>query len=178
MSQNKNRSKTFVRCVTSSLCAGFLALALVSGALAQWRWVDSSGTIHMSDKAPPPNIPEDKILSRPDPNRPSIQQRGTRIVGGDDGSKPADMSSEDRRLEEERAKLAAEQAKAEEERKREEEARRVRSCENAKKRLELYTSGHRIRDIDSKGEFYYLTDQQIAEQRKEAEADRKMYCTQ
>ena len=167
MDQGRDRKRVFVRCIASSLCAGVLALACVSGASAQWRWVDANGTLHMSDKAPPANITDDKILSRPDGNRPNIQQRGSRVVGGAaEGQQPAEMSSEDRKLEQELERVAAEQVKAEEDRKREENAQRAQACENAKRRLEIYSLGNRIRDIDSKGEFYYLSDQEISDKRQ------------
>lgn len=179
MNQIISRGRIFSRFVASVVCAGVFALAFISGASAQWRWVDESGTIHMSDKAPPPSVPDNKILSRPDPNRPSIQQRGTRIVGGtDEGSQPAtaNVSANDRKLEEERARIAAEQAKAEEDRKREDALKREQACENAKNRVLLYQMGGRLKDVNSKGETYYLSSQEIDERKKIAEADQREYC--
>lgn len=179
MNQIISRSRVFSRFVASVVCTGVFGLAFISGASAQWRWVDESGTIHMSDKAPPPSVPDKKILSRPDSNRPNIQQRGTRIVGGtDEGnqSTTTNVSADDRKLEEERAKIAAEQAKAEEDRKREEALKRERACENAKNRVQLYQMGGRLKDINNKGETYYLSAQEIDERKKIAEADQREYC--
>ncbi|MGL4666732.1 MAG: DUF4124 domain-containing protein [Saezia sp.] len=171
---NQNKSKIFRKCVTSSLCAGMLALAFTSGAWAQWRWVDESGRVHMSDQAPPPSVPDDKILNRPN-NNAGVQVRETRTVGGSSDTTPATMSEEDRKLEEETARLAAEQAKAEEARKREDAMKRERACEGAKKRV-LLLSGKRIQDINSKGEVYFLSDAEVAQRKKEALAEQREYC--
>lgn len=171
---NHNNSKMLRKYVASCLCAGMLALAFTSGAWAQWRWVDDSGRVHMSDQAPPSSVPDDKILSRPN-NNTGVQVRETRTVGGSSDTTPATMSAEDSKLEEEKARLAAEQAKAEETKKREDALKRERACEAAKKRL-FVLSGRRAQDVNSKGEIYFLSEEEIAQRKKEALAEQKEYC--
>ncbi len=41
------------------------AFALPLGAHAQWQWIDKDNKKVYSDQAPPPEVPEDKILHRP-----------------------------------------------------------------------------------------------------------------
>lgn len=52
-----------------------LALALASSpALAQYKWKDSRGQIHISDQPPPRDIPDKDVLQRPKPRRLSSNE--------------------------------------------------------------------------------------------------------
>src|SRR5690242_2612421 len=42
-----------------------LAAVLLQPAQAQWKWRDKNGQTQYSDLPPPPNVPEQDILSRP-----------------------------------------------------------------------------------------------------------------
>jgi hypothetical protein len=40
-------------------------LAIAVPAQATWKWKDANGVVHVSDRPPPPSVPEQSVLSRP-----------------------------------------------------------------------------------------------------------------
>src|SRR5471030_2362506 len=63
-----DRSKQQPRPVLSNLLrllAGGALLALSAQALAQYIWLDEKGIKHLSDRPPPPSVPDQRILKAP-----------------------------------------------------------------------------------------------------------------
>src|SRR4051812_13518484 len=56
------------RCISAVLVIVF-GLAFALPATAQWKWRDKNGQTQYSDLPPPPAVPEQDILSRPNGQR-------------------------------------------------------------------------------------------------------------
>lgn len=178
MNQEKVATKGFLHSAVLTVCALALSVSYIPNASAQWRWVDDLGTTHMSDQPPPASVPDDKILSRPAVTQNAIQLLGTKTIGTPDQRAQPDPNVAAGLQSEDDAQKAATQTAEEEARKQEEQARRMQACESAKKQLQRYSTGVRIRDIDEKGEYYYLSDKELAARKQSAEAAQKEYCSQ
>lgn len=153
---------------------GAVMLACSMAAMAQWKWVDSSGVTHYSDKPPPASIPSQNILSAPAGYTQQLGTQSTVVTN----TKPSDSNtSADSALERERARLAQEEARALQEQQRQDDAKRQEACNAANHRIGLYTSGNRIQDIDPKGERYYLDEKEVARRLADAKRAQQEYCT-
>jgi len=151
---------------------GLLALActLPLAAAAQWQWLDKDGRKVFSDKAPPPDVPADRILKGP---------KG-QMIAPQAAASPATPSAEptpagagvpkplgkDKALEERRKQLASNEA----DKKKAEDAKyaelRSDNCGRAKQAKAGYESGVRMARVDSKGERQYVDDAQRATEMK------------
>lgn len=144
-----------------------LACALPIAASAQWMWVDKDGRKIFSDKAPPADVPADRILKAP---------RGQSVVVAptESAAAPATAATpaaganlprpagKDKTLEDRRKQALA----AEEEKKKAEEAKtaalRADNCSRAKQAKATYDSGARVTRVDAKGERSYVDDNERA----------------
>jgi hypothetical protein len=141
-----------------------LACTLPLAASAQWMWLDQNGHKVFSDKAPPPDVPNNRILKAPRgqalaPDPAATAAAAPAAPGAGNLPKPA---GKDKALEERRKQLAsadAEKKKAEE---TQVAALRADNCARAKQSKATYQAGGRIARVDDKGERQYLDDAQIA----------------
>lgn len=160
---------------------GAVMLSCSMAALAQWKWVDSSGRTHYSDKPPPSSIPSQNILSAPAGYNRQLGTQSTAVTNPkpaeENTSTPAGGTSTNSALERERARLAQEEEAARQEQQRQDDAKRQQACEAANHRIELYTAGGRVQDIDSKGERYYLDEKELARRLTDAKRAQQEYCT-
>jgi hypothetical protein len=131
-----------------------MATALLASlpALAQYSWIDSKGHRVYSDLPPPPDIPQQNILSR----------HGTPVSAPAPVAPASAASGQDQALEEK--KQAADAAEAA--RKKAEElklaAQRADNCQRARTSLAGLQSGARVMQFNAQGERSYMTDEQRA----------------
>lgn len=155
-----------------------LLMALSPAADAQWRWRDKTGQVNASDRAPPKDVPEKDILSRPgtETRRAAATQAAQSAAaasGAADGATvPPAASAPPSALEREvqARKRATEQeqsakAKAEEERL---SAQRAENCRAARGHLTALESGQRIARTNDKGEREVLDDKGRADEQRRA----------
>lgn len=164
----------FLRCTLLPL-VGALVMGMSAGAVAQWKWVDSSGTTHYTDAPPPKSVPEHNILSRP--------AGGSGIYTGPvtapkPPAKPNDQAQDraTRRLEETRKEQEEEAARQKAAQEAASRAERAKACEEARKVITALDSGVRLGGVDDKGERYYLDDAQRAQRRTQAQQRINEYC--
>jgi len=154
----------------------WLALCVALPASAQmYKWVDSNGKIHYSDKPPPSGV-KSKTL-REAPSAPSSPSAGTaKGEAKKEEAKAGPMTT----AEQEQAfrKRKAEAAKAQEKQAEEEKIARDRAenCKRARAAAaNLELGGRQIR-IDEKGERVYLTDAQIVQETARAKQEAAAAC--
>lgn len=153
-----------------------LAVALLPAlACAQWQWVDKDGRKVFSDRSPPAEIPAKNILKQPGvKGPPSSQAEADAPAAAASGPAPATktaanvpkISGKDAGLEEKK-KQAEQEEEAKKKAADEKFARdKAENCDRAKRSLQLYTSGQRIRQPNAKGELEFLSDEQRAAESK------------
>jgi len=149
-----------------------LALCLAFPAAAQmYKWVDSNGKIHYSDKPPPSNVKTEKLRT---PSQPATAPAAS--AASDGAKKDTAKTGPKSVAEQEQAfrKRQADEAKTEQEQaQKEAEAReRAENCRRAKAALANLELGGRQTRIDEKGERVFLSDAEItratAQARQEA----------
>lgn len=134
-----------------------LACTFCLSAAAQWQWLDKDGRKVFSDRGPPPDVPSNRILKRPD-GKPAAGAAVQAASGAASAAKPAARASgpilkttdpklEAKKKEAQEAEEAKVKAAAAENLKKRED-----SCLQARKGLELLNSGIRLRVTNAKGE--------------------------
>ncbi|MBC7469117.1 MAG: DUF4124 domain-containing protein [Ramlibacter sp.] len=151
-----------------------LGLALLPAlACAQWQWIDKDGRKVFSDRSPPSDIPAKSILKQPGGVKPPPPPVGAEAT---DGAAPAavakapanvpKISGKDKALEEKK-KQAEDEEKAKQEAEQEKLAKaKSENCDRAKRALQTFTSGQRVRSTNAKGESEFMTDEQRAAETK------------
>ncbi|WP_343731304.1 DUF4124 domain-containing protein [Duganella sp.] len=143
-----------------------LLLAASPLALAQYMWLDEKGVKQFSDRPPPPNVPEKRILKAPgkplfNPNAPAEAEP----AAGAPAAKPAPTLAErntDFNKRKAEAAEAEKQAAANAQRKADEAA----NCNAARQNQQALDQGLRLSTYDKNGERGYMNDQQREELRK------------
>lgn len=152
-----------------------LALCVALPASAQmYKWVDSNGQVHYSDKPPPSNVKTEEL-------RPPAQAAATPTSTAEGGAKkdaakpgPKSLAEQEQAFEKRRADAAKAQA---EQAKKDAEARdRAENCKRAKAALANLELGGRQTRIDEKGERVFLTDQEITQATSQARQDAAAAC--
>jgi hypothetical protein len=155
-----------------------LGLALLPAlACAQWQWIDKDGHKVFSDRSPPSDIPARNILKQPGGKLvpPPAEAQATA-----DGAAPVPVTKVVANV----PKISGKDAALEEKKKaaqQEEEARKkaleekfakdkADNCERAKRSLQAFGSGQRIRAPNAKGELEFMGDEQRAAETKRLQA--------
>lgn len=127
-----------------------------------YRWVDDDGVVHFSDRPIDPRArPTGMYFETTDPNE--IQQRLMREDYEQNEQNFADTQQ---------AESAAEEAT----RKAEEARTRDLQCNAARERFNVYTTAPRLYETLPDGERRYLTDDELAAAREQAQADVEKWC--
>ncbi len=144
-----------------------LLLAALSTSLAQttYRWDDADGQTHYSDQAPPTGALNVKVLSDSGP--------GSDDSDDSNGGTPSYLEQE-AAFQERQAEQAEQQAAAEQERSA--AAARKKNCELARSNYNTFSAGGRITRLNADGEREYLSDEQIAQETKEARKSMEKWC--
>ncbi|GAC1357752.1 MAG: hypothetical protein NVSMB34_12400 [Variovorax sp.] len=148
-----------------------LAAALLPAlACAQWQWIDKDGRKVFSDRSPPSDIPARNIVKQPGGKivPPPAEAEPAASAGGEPvpvaklAASAPKVSVKDKALEDKK-RLAEQEQEAKKKADEEKVARdKADNCERAKRSMQAYSSGQRIRVPNAKGELEYLTDEQRA----------------
>jgi hypothetical protein len=138
------------------LLASTALLLLSNPALAQWKWRDSHGQVHVSDIPPPRDIPDKDVMQRPEAvvRKPAIAAAPASAASAAMPVKaPVDPELEERRR-------RAEQEQAQRNRAEEQKAAAVRkdNCQRARDQLVTLESGQRMARVKADGEREILDD--------------------
>ncbi|PHV04358.1 hypothetical protein CSQ96_26525 [Janthinobacterium sp. BJB412] len=152
--------------------AGALLLAACGQAVAQYMWIDDKGIKQLSDRPPPPSVPQKRILKAPgqDKFNPTAGAAGESGADGDSpamaaeaaAAKPAPTLGERNAAYNKRkaeAALAAQQAGEDSARKAEIAA----NCENARNNQRALDQGVRMSTYDKNGERGFMSEAERAE---------------
>lgn len=163
------------------LAAGLLLAWASTPALAQWKWRDKAGQLHVSDRPPPPDIPEASILGRPpgattSRAAPAAAPAQTTAPAADAASvaPPATAPSApvgvDPALEAKRKAAEQEKAARDQAEKQRVAAAKAENCQRARAALQSFESGQRIARTNAQGEREFMDD---ATRQREADRARQ-----
>jgi Domain of unknown function (DUF4124) len=162
------------------LVAISLALCVALPVSAQmYKWVDSNGKVHYSDKPPPSNIKTEKLRAPPPaPAASAPAPAANEAKGGtkQDAAKaepktPAEQEQAFRKRQLESAKAQEVEAK-----KLAQERDKAENCRRAKAALANLQIGGRQMRVDANGERTFLDDQQIAQETAKAQQEATAAC--
>ncbi|KQP14730.1 DUF4124 domain-containing protein [Pseudorhodoferax sp. Leaf267] len=141
----------------STLLLLVAGLALALPAAAQWQWRDQNDKLVFSDRPPPSDVPESRILRRPGALRPAPAAAAASVAPPPAAAVPR-LAGKDKELEERR-----QQAEAQEEAKKaaqlQAQARaRADNCARARQAKTTYDSGVRLARTDANGEREFIDD--------------------
>lgn len=151
------------RQLAGSALASLCLLLPYAAAHAQYLWIDDKGVKQFSDRPPPPNVPDKRILKAPgkasfNPDA-SVPEDAAAPVRGTPTLAERESAYQQRRAE---AREASDKA-AEQSRQR---AAQTANCEIAQKNQQAIADGIRIATYDKNGERHFMTDAERAEQEK------------
>lgn len=143
-----------------------LLLAASPLALAQYMWLDEKGVKQFSDRPPPPNVPEKRILKAPgkpqfNPHAPAEAEAAASAPAAKPAPTLAERNADFNKRKTEAAQ-AEKQAAADAQRKADEAA----NCNAARQNQQALDQGLRLSTYDKNGERGYMNDQQREELRK------------
>jgi hypothetical protein len=156
-----------------SLAIG-LALCVALPASAQmYKWVDSNGQVHYSDKPPPSNVKTEELRPAAQASTPAATAEGGAKKGAAK-SGPKSLAEQEQAFE----KRQADEAKAQKEQatKDAEAHDRAENCKRAKAALANLELGGRQTRIDAKGERVFLTDEEITQATSRAQQEAAEVC--
>jgi hypothetical protein len=160
-----------VRRIAHIVLVGLLAATCCSGALAQWKWRDASGEMHVSDRPPPADVPDKSILQRP--NMPKHVNLVPTSDAPDTAASAAASAPHASGVDPE---LQARMKRAEQEREAKQKAVdeknaaiKADNCKRAQAALRTLDSGTRLTRVNEKGEREFLDDSQRASERQRAQ---------
>lgn len=154
-----NPTAPTARLALAGLAAGLL-LAAAAPALAQYKWKDGRGQIHISDLPPPREVPDKDVLQRP-AVRPGASPAAAAATPPAPAASAAsapraapvdpELEARRRRAEQEaQAKARADEAAA--------SAQRADNCQRARQQLATLDSGRRLVRSNARGEPEVLDD--------------------
>lgn len=156
-----------------ALVIGACAALVGTPAMAQWQWIDKSGSKVFSDRPPPSDIPEKSILKQP--GGVTRQAAPAESAPSDGTAKAADATAKapagvDKELEEKKAQ--AEKAEAAKQKAEEAKVSKARTdnCQRARQGKAALDSGMRMAQMNAKGERIILDDAARAAESKRMDA--------
>lgn len=154
---------------SSALLLVLLALGLPRAALAQYIWIDDKGIKQLSDRPPPPSVPEKRILKAPgkvpfNPNAAPLEAdapTGAAPAAEAGAKPPPTLAERNEAFNKRRTDAAAAERKTAEE--AQQKADIAANCEAARQNQRALDQGMRLANIDKNGERGLMTDQERAE---------------
>ena len=149
------------------------ALCLASASvMAQWQWIDKDGRKIFSDRPPPTDVPDSKVLKQP---RMGAAVAAPVVAASEPASAPAAAASaaaagKDKELEKRKAQAEAEEAAK---KKAEDDKRakvRAENCERAKAAKATIDSGKPLRQANAQGELIFMDEAARNAELKRAQA--------
>lgn len=152
-----------------------LALFVALPASAQmYKWVDSDGKVHYSDKPPPSNIKTEKLRAPGRASAPAASEGKGGIQK--DGAKAGPKTAAEQEQAFRKRQLDAAKAQEDEGKKQAQARDRAENCKRAKAAVANLQVGGRQMRIDEKGEHVFLDDQQIAQETARARQEAAAAC--
>lgn len=143
-------------------------IALSGTAFAQYVWLDERGIKQFSDMPPPASVPANRVLKQPRGGTIPATSPAEIGAAATPSTKPeltiAEKNAEFRKRMTEQAEK--EKKAADETRVASEKAKR---CEHARDYLRTLDAGGRMARVDKNGERTFLTDEQRAQERSDAQ---------
>lgn len=153
--------------VLQRIAAALIAFSASTAVLAQYSWIDEKGIKQYSDRPPPANVPQSRILK--EPGKTSAEARTPAAETARDTASPLPSpapktplttTEKNADFQRRRAEQAEKQKKTEDEQKA--ALARAANCERAGEYKRVLESGERVARSDKDGERVYLTDEQRA----------------
>jgi hypothetical protein len=143
---------------TSLITACLLAAACASAsAQTYWKWRDAHGEMHLSDTAPPADVPDGNILQRPS-GRPQPVTSAPAQVAAASGVDSELLKKKTRAEKDKADKTAADKTALEQKN----AAIKADNCQRAQVQAQALQSGARVARLDANGARTYLDDKQRA----------------
>ncbi|HZY18613.1 MAG TPA: DUF4124 domain-containing protein [Ramlibacter sp.] len=133
-----------------------LACTLPLTVVAQWQWIDKDGRRVFSDKAPPPEVPAEKILRSAGP-RPATAAAEPQAAASAPTAAPK-AAGKDKDLEEKRKQALAQEADQKKAKEKELAEARAENCSRARLSKTTMESGVRLSHVNAKGEREVMDD--------------------
>jgi hypothetical protein len=166
-----------VRRLPSIVLVALLAALCSTSAVAQWKWRDSTGELHVSDRPPPTDVPDKAILQRPNmPKHLVVPANDAAPASAASAAAPAlhgDPELEARMKRAEQERLAQQKATDEKNAKI-----KADNCARAQSALRTIQSGMRLTRVNDKGEREFLDDSQRAAEEQRARDMAAANCQQ
>jgi len=150
--------------------AGALLLAASSLAMAQYIWLDDKGVKQLSDRPPPPSVPEKRILKAPgkaafNPNAEVEAEAPVAEPAPESAVKrPPTLAERNADFNQRKADAAVAEKKAADEARQ--KADIAANCDAARKNQQALADGVRMANYDSNGERGIMNDAERAEMAK------------
>lgn len=148
--------------------AGALLLAASSLAMAQYIWLDDKGVKQLSDRPPPPSVPDKRILKAPGkaPFNPNAEAEAPAADASPEApvKRPPTLAERNADFNQRKADAAAAEKKAAEEARQ--KADIAANCDAARKNQQALADGVRMTNYDSNGERGIMGDAERAEMAK------------
>lgn len=140
-----------------------LACTCSMGAVAQWQWIDKDGRKVFSDRPPPQDVPDSKILKQPRftpmlPVPPVAAASAEPAPAAAKSASAAAGSGKDKELEKKKAQAEADEAAKKKAEEAKQAAARADNCNRAKEAKALFETGKPVRKPDAQGELVFLDD--------------------
>ena len=137
-----------------------VALALGLPAAAQWKWRDQNDKLVFSDRPPPSDVPDARILQRPGAGRAPAPVSATAPAPAVPKAAEATpkLPSQDKELQERRQQAEAQEAAKQAAQQEAQAKARADNCARARQSKTTYDSGVRIARTDAKGEREFIDD--------------------
>lgn len=158
----------------SWIFVGLAALAVGTAHAQAYKWVDKNGHVEYGDR-PPAGVkvtPLGRVAPPPAPPTPAAAS----ATGDAKNAKKGPLTPAQQELEFRRRMKAAQDAAAKADRERQAAEEKKQNCENARQTLRTLQSGQRIARVDSKGERYYISDSQRAQDTDRARTAVSQWC--
>ncbi|OFA01049.1 DUF4124 domain-containing protein [Duganella sp. HH101] len=154
--------------------SGALLLAASSLAIAQYMWIDDKGVKQLSDRPPPPSVPEQRILKAPgkapfNPNAPAAAEAEAPAADAaapdaPPAKRPPTLAERNADFNKRKADAAAADKKAADEARQ--KADIAANCDAARKNQQALADGLRLSNYDKNGERGIMGDEERAEMAK------------
>ena len=146
---------------------GVLLLVSSSLATAQYVWIDDKGVKQLSDRPPPPSVPEKRILKAPgkalfNPNAPADTAPLANTAETEPPAKrPPTLAERNAGFNQRKTEAAAAEKKSADEARQKADA--AANCDAARKNQQALADGIRMTNYDKNGERGVMSDQERAE---------------
>jgi len=142
--------------IASIVAASFLMLSMSPSHAGVYKWVDKDGQVHYGEQ--PGNTGAEKVPIR------TNETTAPRTMNKDE----VDIVKSDREAKDKKRKEAEEQRKVSRDNRR--------LCNEARSDLQAISNRGRMREINEKGEYSYLTDKQRQQRISAAKKKQRKYC--